>query len=66
MNSKNRLHVEIGIDGVSNSVVDLHGSYMDLLIAATYIINVFYRTMCSTANSARICRSRRKTTGRSP
>lgn len=46
MNSKNRLHVEIGIDGVSNSVVDLHGSYMDLLIAATYIINVFYRTVC--------------------
>nr|DAW09973.1 MAG TPA: hypothetical protein [Caudoviricetes sp.] len=58
--SKPRLHVEIGIDGVSNSVVDLHGSYMDLLIAATYIINVFYRTMCKHGNGEKfkrdICR----------
>lgn len=51
MNSKNRLHVEIGIDGVSNSVVDLHGSYMDLLIAATYIINVFTGRCASTATA---------------
>lgn len=56
MNSKNRLHVEIGIDGISNSVVDLHGNYLDLLIAATYIINVFYRTMCKRDHGERFKR----------
>ncbi len=44
--SKPRLHVEIGIDGISNSIAHVNGSYIDLLIAATYIINVFYRTVC--------------------
>lgn len=56
MNSKNRLHVEIGIDGISNSVVALHGNYLDLLIAATYIINVFYRTMCKRDHGERFKR----------
>lgn len=56
MNSKNRLHVEIGIDGISNSVVNLHGNYLDLLIAATYIINVFYRTMCKRDHGERFKR----------
>lgn len=44
--SKPRLHVEIGIDGISNSIAHVNGSCMDLLIAATYIINVFYRAVC--------------------
>lgn len=44
--SKPRLHVEIGIDGISNSIAHVNGRYIDLLIAATCIINVFYRTVC--------------------
>ena len=41
--SKSKLHVEIGIDGISNSIVRLSGNYRDLTIAACYIINAFYR-----------------------
>ncbi len=44
--NKSKLHVEIGIDGISNSIAHVQGSYLDLRIAATYIINVFYRTVC--------------------
>lgn len=44
--SKSKLHVEIGIDGISNSIAHVQGSYLDLLIAATYCINVFYRAVC--------------------
>lgn len=58
--SKPRLHVEIGIDGVSNSIVDLHGNYLDLLIAATYIINAFCRTMCKYGNGEKFKRDIRK------
>lgn len=44
--SKSKLHVEIGIDGISNSIAHVQGSYVDLLIAAAYCINIFYRTVC--------------------
>lgn len=56
MNSKNRLHVEIGIDGISNSIAHVNGSCMDLLIAATYIINVFYRAVCKSGHGKKFKR----------
>lgn len=54
--SKPRLHVEIGIDDKFNSIVDLHGNYLDLLIAATYIINAFYRTVCENGHGKKFKR----------
>lgn len=54
--SKPRLHVEIGIDGISNSIAHVNGIYIDLLIAATYIINVFYRTVCEGGHGERFKR----------
>lgn len=58
--NKSKLHVEIGIDGISNSIAHVQGSYLDLLIAATYIINVFYRTVCKRGHGEKFKRDIRK------
>lgn len=60
--SKSKLHVEIGIDGISNSIVRLSGNYRDLAIAACYIINAFYRTFESRGRGAQFRRDIRELT----
>lgn len=40
---KKKLHIEIGIDG-EKSIVNMQGSALDLLLAATYIVKVFYQS----------------------
>lgn len=40
---KKKLHIEIGLDG-TKSVVNMQGSAIDLLMAATYIMKVFYQS----------------------
>lgn len=37
-----KLHIEIGIDG-EKSIVNMQGAAIDLLMAATYIMKVFYQ-----------------------
>lgn len=54
--NKSKLHVEIGIDGISNSIAHVQGSYLDLLIAATYIINVIYRAVCEGSHGEKLKR----------
>lgn len=41
--SKNKLHVEIGIDGTKKSIVKIAGEPKELLVAACYILNMFAR-----------------------
>ena len=38
-----KLHIEIGIDG-ENAITRISGDGGELLTAATYVLNMFYRT----------------------
>ena len=38
-----KLHIEIGIDG-ENAITRISGDGGELLAAATYVLNMFYRT----------------------
>lgn len=46
-----KLHVEIGIDG-ETSISRIEGSGFDLIAAATFVINAFYRAFAKKSEEA--------------